>query len=61
MIRMKASNDLYPEFAFLLTVRAQWMNAHLFFDLRETPEAERLAFVTVLNKELERTFEELTH
>jgi hypothetical protein len=37
------------------------MNAHVFFDLRETPEAERLAFVAMLNEELRQTFEELTH
>lgn len=60
MIHLSASDPLYAEINFILTIRAQWMNPACFFDLCGMSEVERLAFVALLDKELAKMFEELT-
>lgn len=44
-------------FAFLAYAIAAWTNAHMFADLRQVPEAERLAEIAYYKQ----LFEELSH
>jgi hypothetical protein len=60
VIRLTASDPLYPALNELLTIRAQFMNPACFVDLVECPEVERRAFVAWLDAELTRMFEELS-
>ena len=58
-LRLLPSDPLYPALDFLLTTRAQWINAACHYDLQQYPQAERSAFVAWMDAELERVFEEL--
>lgn len=59
MLRLLPSDPLYPAWNWLLTMRAAWINAGCWWDLREIPEAERRAMVAMLTDLLEEAMEEL--
>ena len=56
-LRLLPSDPEFEVFAFLADCIAKWKNAHIFWDLRSMPEAERLADIAYF----EELFEELTH
>jgi hypothetical protein len=59
MLKMTASDPNYPAWDWLLTMRAAWVNAHVYYDLRTIPEVERKAMVAELDGETVTAFEEL--
>lgn len=60
MLKLLPSDPLFPAWDWLLTMRAQWINAACFCDLRQEPEVERRAMIVRLSEEMRETFEELT-
>ena len=57
------SDPLYPAWDWLLTRRAEAINAHVAWDTRwicELPEAERRAMVAQLDGEVAEAFEEMS-
>jgi hypothetical protein len=57
---MTASDPNYPAWDWLLTMRAQFINAALFWDLCQLPEVERRATVAELTDAVEQAFKELS-
>ena len=53
MISTFASTDDGKTFYFLASIIAAYMNAHMFYDLRDMPEAERLAEIETLKSWME--------
>jgi hypothetical protein len=60
VLKMTASDPNYPAWNWLLTMRAAWVNAHVYYDLRTIPDAERKAMVAELTDAVEQAFEELS-
>jgi hypothetical protein len=60
MLTMLPSDPNYPAWDWLLTMRAAWVNAHVYYDLRTVPEVERRAMVAELDGETVTAFEELS-
>ena len=48
MIRILASEDGFDDIYFLADMIARYKNPQMFFDLKDIPEAERLAELSVL-------------
>ena len=57
MIRIMPSNDQFKEINFISLWIAQLKNNHLFFDLINIPDVERLVAI----HDLEELLEELSH
>jgi hypothetical protein len=57
VIRILPSDPAYADIAAVANAIAQLVNAHVWWDLRGMPEAERAAALVELRAE----FEELTH
>jgi hypothetical protein len=60
MLTMLPSDPNYPAWDWLLTMRAAWVNAHVYYDLRNIPEVERKAMVAELTDAAEQAFGELS-
>lgn len=60
MIILFASDQIYAELDFLLTMRAAWINSACHFDLCRVPEGEKRSTLAMLDMELKQMFEELT-
>jgi hypothetical protein len=60
MLTMLPSDPNYPAWNWLLTMRAAWVNAHVYYDLRTIPDIERKAMVATLDGETVTAFEELS-
>jgi len=56
-LRILPSDEQFAEVDFISTWIARLKNPHVFYDLRDMADAERLADIAVL----EGLFEELTH
>lgn len=56
-LRIMPSDPQFEEVNFAADCIAKWTNAHLFFDLRDAPEAERMAEIQYYKNWLE----ELSH
>jgi hypothetical protein len=56
-IRIMPSNPGFQEVDFIADWIAKLKNAHLFHDLKDMPELERLVYL----KDLEELFEQLAH